>query len=127
MEWNIGGYYAIAKHIQLPHKRKKIDAWNRQSIYILKLVVPKDISLAFKEYSYNFFTAAHLIGSYLLETNLTDISKLDTYFFSLAFLYRHSIELLLKAIAFQQIKTTDDRAAFVKDTFSQSGRNTKNA
>lgn len=100
-----------------PTKGEKIDVWDRNSIYILKVVAPKDISVAFNKYSHDFYTAAHLIGSYLIETNLTDISKLDTYFFSLAFLYRHSIELLLKAIAFQHIETAVERASFVKDTF----------
>ncbi len=100
-----------------PTKGEKIDAWEKHSKYVIKIVAPKDIPIAFYEYSQNYYAAAHLVGSYLIETNLNDISKLDTYFFSLAFLYRHSIELLLKAIAFKYIGTTIECAAFVKDTF----------
>ena len=64
-----------------------------------------------------FYKAAHIIASYLLETNNTNIAQLDTYFFSLAFLYRHSIELILKALAFRNISANEKRAAFAKDTY----------
>lgn len=100
-----------------PERDKVIDAWDKHSNYIVRVISPTDIATSFFEYSQSFYLAAHSVGSYLLETNLTDISKLDTYFFSLAFLYRHSIELILKAIAFQHILTETDRITFVKDTF----------
>lgn len=73
--------------------------------------------MAFNEYASDFYNAAHTVASILLESDNTDISQLDTYFFSLAFLYRHSIELKLKAIVFQIISTPNDRSNFVKDTF----------
>ncbi|RRN68029.1 hypothetical protein EI200_20975 [Peribacillus simplex] len=45
------------------------------------------------------------------------IRKLDTIFFPVTFLYRHSLELILKAIAFKYIKDENSRKAFLKDTF----------
>ena len=100
-----------------PEKGATINDWDKHSKYIIKVAAPTDVACAFFDYSQNFNMAAHTIASYLLETERGDISKLDTYFFSLAFLYRHSIELILKAIAFQYIETKTDQASFVKDTF----------
>ena len=85
--------------------------------YRVRVYAPENIDEAFKSYADNFYMAAHQIASYLLETDNTDISELDTFFFSLAFLYRHSIELILKAIAFQNIIRVQDRVQFVKATF----------
>lgn len=45
-----------------------------------------------------------------------DIGKLDTYFFSIAFLYRHCLEVGLKAIGFQYIDDVVERKNFVKET-----------
>lgn len=100
-----------------PQNGNRIDNLDKHTSYLVKIKAPTDVCLAFHEYSNAFHYAAHLIGSYLLETKLTDISKLDTYIFSLAFLYRHSIELELKAIAFQSLTTPADRSSFVKNTF----------
>lgn len=63
-----------------------------------------------------FFEAAHKITEFILCENHPDIGKLDTYFFSIAFLYRHGIELGLKAIGFQYIQKKDEREKFVKTT-----------
>ncbi len=52
-----------------------------------------------------------------MESEDTNIGELDTWFFSLAFLYRHSIELLLKGIAFQSIISKEERIDFAKNTF----------
>jgi|LSQX01.1.fsa_nt_gb hypothetical protein len=100
-----------------PQNGTKIDDWNKDSKYVIKMTRPSDICLAFNRYASDFYNAAHTVASSLLETDNTDISKLDTYIFPLAFLYRHSIELKLKAIAFQTINNREGRADFVKDTF----------
>ena len=100
--------------VELDPKRKILD---RNSNYLIKIETPKDLSVAFREYSENFYKAANSIASFLLETNESSIAQLDTYFFSLAFLYRHSLELLLKSLAFREIIDKKDRVAFAKDTF----------
>lgn len=69
----------------------------------------------FFNYAVKFKESAYLISDYILEES--DISKLDSYFFSLAFLYRHSLELGLKAIGFKYITEVEDRKLFVKNTF----------
>src|SRR5699024_2264842 len=83
-----------------------------------RLIVLKgntDIKEEFAKYAVMFKESAHLITKYIFEK--TDISKLDTYFFSLAYLYRHSLELLLKAIGFKYILDLENRKDFIKDTF----------
>lgn len=67
-------------------------------------------------YGLNFKKSAHIITEHLFSSR-PDISKLDTYFFSLAYLYRHSLESILKAIGFQYIKEQNEREKFIKDTF----------
>src|SRR5690625_4844946 len=69
----------------------------------------------FYNYALNFKSSGNILTHHLLSKY--DISKLDTYFFSIAFLYRHSIELVLKAIGFKYIINLDERKSFVKDTF----------
>lgn len=68
------------------------------------------------EYAEYFYEAAHKITDFILNMNHPDIGKLDTYFFSISFLYRHCMELGLKAIGFQFIQNEDERKRFVKDT-----------
>lgn len=69
----------------------------------------------FYNYAVKFKKSAHLLTEHLIEG--TDISKLDTYFFAVAYLYRHSLELILKAIGFKHIITQEERKVFLKDTF----------
>lgn len=74
-----------------------------------------ELNEEFYEYALMFYKSAHKLTEHLFEK--ADISKLDTYFFSVAYLYRHSIELILKTIGFKYIVHLEDRKAFVKDTF----------
>lgn len=99
---------------ELVGERKITD---RKSKYLVRVTAPVDMAKAFYDYSEHFHDAAHRIAVYLLETDHPSIAELDTYFFSLAFLYRHSIELILKAISFQTILTVENRVIFAKDTF----------
>lgn len=99
-----------------PEKGKKIDVFDKHSKYIVKVLAPTDLSKALFDYAECFFDAAHKITEFILYADHPDIGKLDTYFFSIAFLYRHCIELGLKAIGFQYIQDKDKRITFVKDT-----------
>lgn len=83
-----------------------------------KLVdIQNSISLSedFYTYAKNFKNAGWKVAHEMVKG--ANIAKLDYMFFPLAFLYRHSIELILKAIAFKYIKGKGDRIAFLKDTF----------
>ncbi len=99
-----------------PEKDKKIDDFDRHSKYIVKISAPTDLAETLYKYAENFFEAAHIITEFILYAEHPDIGKLDTYFFSIAFLYRHCMEVGLKAIGLQYIKDTQERKRFVKDT-----------
>ncbi|MFE0624906.1 hypothetical protein ACFW1J_26155 [Priestia aryabhattai] len=73
------------------------------------------LSEDFYEYARNFRKAGWEVAHEMVKD--ADIAKLDHMFFPLTFLYRHSIELILKAIAFKYIKDAEDRITFLKDTF----------
>lgn len=74
-----------------------------------------DIKEEFAKYAFMLKNSARTITEYIFEKE--DISKLDAYFFSLAYLYRHSLELILKAIAFKYILDIENRKDFIKETF----------
>lgn len=102
--------------IKMPEKDNKIDAVDKHSRYIVRVKSPTDLSVTLFTYAENFVEAAHLITKFILYAERQEIGKLDTYFFSIAFLYRHCMELGLKAIYFQHIVDTEKRKQFVKDT-----------
>lgn len=80
----------------------------------VKVITNKPIEEEFFNYANNFKYAAHILAKDALYSN--EIAILDINFFSVAFLYRHSIELLLKAIGFQYIKEDEERKLFLKET-----------
>ena len=100
----------------IPEKGKKINAFDKHSKYLVKVVSPTDLAETLFQYAVNFFEAAHIITDFILNTERPDIGKLDTYFFSIAFLYRHCLEVGLKAIGFQYLQNDDERKEFVKNT-----------
>lgn len=99
-----------------PAKGKRIDEFDKHSKYIVKISAPTDLSETLYRYSENFFEAAHIITEFILYAEHPDIGKLDAYFFSIAFLYRHCMEVGLKAIGFQYIDNVVERKNFVKET-----------
>ncbi|PPQ47522.1 hypothetical protein C5G87_15450 [Paenibacillus peoriae] len=70
---------------------------------------------AFYDYAFDFKKAANILTTHVLSHPRID--RLDTYFFPIAFLYRHSLELILKAIALKNITGLEQGCQFVKDTF----------
>ena len=66
------------------------------------------------QYSKKYVKAAYNITDYVVEKR--DISQLDTYFFPIAFLFRHSIELCLKASLFKYITDKEERIAIIDQT-----------
>lgn len=83
--------------------------------FIIRLKGNSNIEKEFLDYALKFKNSAHILTEYVLDKG--DISKLDIYFFSLAYLYRHSLELVLKAIGFKYICESKERESFIKDTF----------
>jgi hypothetical protein len=82
-----------------------------ESLHVLKVQNSDDIQIEFYSYSKNFFEAANILISHALET--TEIRKKDFWFFPIVYLYRQSLELLLKSIAFKYIIDIDDRKNFI--------------
>lgn len=99
-----------------PEKGKKIGEFDKHSKYLVKMTAPTDLAEALFSYAENFFEAAHIITEFIMYAEHPDIGKLDTYFFAIAFLYRHCIEVGLKAIGFQYIQGEEERKKFVKNT-----------
>lgn len=99
-----------------PEDGKIISDFDKHSKYLVKMVAPTDLAETLFQYAENFFDAAHIIKEFILYAEHPDIGKLDTYFFAIAFLYRHCIEVGLKAIGFQYIQDKEDRKKFVKST-----------
>ena len=64
-----------------------------------------DAVLDCKKYAIRFFDAAELAIHSLHDNSLLmyDVSKKDTWYFAIVYLYRHSLELLLKACIFSVI------------------------
>ena len=61
------------------------------------------LEIDFYAYARNFFEAANLVVKHLLTeaSKNHDIAKLDLWYFALIYLYRQSLELLIKANIFQ--------------------------
>lgn len=81
---------------------------------IVEIENSNDLGILLKLYAEKFKLSAYKLIEYLLKS--ADISKLDNYFFAVAYLFRHSIELILKAIAFKYIINIEDRSEFLKRT-----------
>lgn len=82
---------------------------------IINLKNSLNLDIEFFDYAKKFNQSANILANFLL--NESNIRTLDYYFFSTTFLYRHSIELILKAIGFKYIKNIEDRKKFIESTF----------
>lgn len=90
------------------------DIYKIDSGKIVEIENNDDLGILLKSYAEKFELSAYKLTEYLLKS--ASISKLDNYFFAIAYLFRHSIELILKAIAFKYIINNDDRSDFLKRT-----------
>lgn len=97
----------------LPREDVNIRNYDKDSIYKFNLKCSGNVSENFSRFGDNFFNAAHVITEYVLTRQR--IGELDCYFFPVAYLFRHSLELKLKAIAFKYI--SDSGEIFIKETF----------
>lgn len=62
----------------------------------------RDLEGLFNEYAGYYYKAAHFIASYIIEDSDSLLSERNAYFLPMAFLYRHSIELLLKSLVLRE-------------------------
>ena len=102
--------------VKHPEKDKKLTDFDRHSKYLIKIEAQGSLETKLYEYAEKFYESAHRITEFILYNEHPDIGKLDTFFFPIAFLYRHCIELGLKAVCFQNIRTDVERIQFIKET-----------
>ena len=69
----------------------------------------------FHRYANNFYEAALVIINKLIgsESEKTSIAELDLWYFALIYLYRQSLELMLKANIFDLVKNEQDRKKII--------------
>ena len=84
---------------------------DKRNGYIITVKNTGNLEFDFKKYSLNFYDAAKTIILYLLTeaSEHKDIKKLDLWYFATIYLYRQSLELMLKACVFQLITDIKDR------------------
>lgn len=82
---------------------------------IVQIMNSGNLEKDFYEYANIFFEAAECVMKYLLEvaSNDRDIAKLDLWYYAMIYLYRQSLELLLKATIFQNIGDTATRKKYI--------------
>ncbi|MBD7945822.1 hypothetical protein MKZ20_14845 [Psychrobacillus sp. FSL K6-2684] len=94
-----------------PRKKGNFKFVDKESIPLLEIKNTGDIEREFYVYSENFISAANLLVNHVLETN--ENTKKDFWLFGLTYLYRQSLELILKSIAFKYITIKNDRVEFI--------------
>ena len=96
---------------------KKMDSCSidQDKEYIITITNSGNLHIDFYEYSEKFYEAARDVIQYLVKEAAAeeDIAKLDIWFFSTIYLYRHSLELLLKASIFQTVTDNKNRINIV--------------
>ena len=87
----------------------------KNSNYIITVANSGNLETDFYVYSQSFYEAAENVIHYLGEeaAEKQDIAKLDLWYFAMVYLYRQSLELLLKAGIFQTITDNVDRKNIV--------------
>lgn len=94
-----------------PRKKGNFKFVDRTNLPLLELKNSDDVEREFYIYSKNFISAANLLVNHVLSTN--ENNKKDFWLFSITYLYRQSLELILKSIAFKYITVQKDREEFI--------------
>lgn len=98
-----------------PNATDSIQHCSKKQKYAVKFDIAEDIPASLYHFSKSYYQSAHLIATRMIEK--MQIDELDRYIFPLFFLYRHSLELLLKSIGFIFITDKTQRQIFLRDTF----------
>lgn len=113
----MGGIFIL--EYRWPHNEPNFRSLSSEENQIIKLHNKGSIERLFYDYAFNFKISARLLAERIGQTQNT--SELDCYFFSIAFLYRHSLELILKSIALSYIKDKIMQQRFLRETFHNLG------
>lgn len=98
----------------IPNETTIIEPCKKKDRYAIRFDIAQNIPLSLYNFSKAYFDSAHLIATRMIEKGRID--ELDLYVFPLFFLYRHSLELLLKSIGFTFITQKEEQQLFLKDT-----------
>ena len=99
----------------IPDSTTIIEPCNKKKKYAVKFDIANDASLSLYNFSNAYYKTAHIIATRMISKK--QIDELDQYVFPLFFLYRHSLELLLKSIGFKFIIDKSQRQIFLSETF----------
>jgi len=88
---------------------------DKDCTHIFSISNSGDLAFDFNKYATNFFNAAECVIHYLGEeaAENQDIAKLDLWYFAMIYLYRQSLELLLKANIFRLVTSDTDKKVIV--------------
>lgn len=88
---------------------------DKNSKHICSISNSCDLASDFNRYSTHFFDAAECVIHYLGEdaASKQDIAKLDMWYFAMIYLYRQSLELLLKANIFRIVDSDTNKKEIV--------------
>ena len=99
----------------VPDSTTIIKSCNKKDDYAVKVDTSEDIPVSLYNFSKAYFESAHIIATRMLDKMKND--ELDSYVFPLFYLYRHSLELLLKSICFTFILDKSLRQSFLTHKF----------
>ena len=90
---------------------------DKNSPFPITLLNSGNLADDFNKYAEDFFNAAESVIHYLGEDAAEngDIAKLDLWYFAMVYLYRQSMELLLKANIFKIVTAENDRKLIIGD------------
>lgn len=108
----------------LPNSTDEIKPSKKGISYAVSMDTANDLVDSFYQYAVGYYNAAEAIANRMLVE--CKIDELDNYFFPLFFLYRHSLELLLKSIGCVTYSQKCDRITFIRDTFHNPGNILRN-
>lgn len=94
-----------------PRKKGNFKFLDKMNSPLIELKNSDVVEQEFYIYSKNFMSAANLLVNHVLKIN--ENSKKDFWLFSITYLYRQSLELILKSIAFKYITMQNDREKFI--------------
>jgi hypothetical protein len=94
-----------------PREKANFKFVEKNSLHLLKVKNSDDIQKEFCLYSKDFLSSANLLINHALNTN--ENRKKDLWLFGIIYLYRQSLELLLKSLAFKYLTDKYDRKEFI--------------
>ncbi len=97
--------------VNWPKKDADFEFVAKDSLHVLKVMNSENLQREFFQYAKNFMSAANVLTNHALSS--IEHTKRDFGFFAIVYLYRQSLELMLKSIAFKYIININDRKEYI--------------